>query len=267
MKLVRSALLAAMLAPAAGALGQASLEVIPLRYATVDDVLPVLRPLLEPGGTLTGQRNQLIVRASPDNMAELRRALEAIDRPRRRLQVSVRFDDSRMSEERGVAASGRVGGPGGPGGTVELRAGDSSTASLERVDQRIQVLEGGRAYIATGQARLQPYRQIIRTPAGVVAQDTHIVQETSTGFEVSPRLAGERVLVDVFAQRENPSGMPRGATEAQRVSSSVSARLGEWFELGGIDEAATRDQGGLASSSGARSSGSRKVWLKVEALE
>lgn len=263
MKLVRSALIAAMLAPAGGALGQASLEVIPLRHATADEVVPALRPLLEPGATLTGQSNQLIIRASPGNIAELRRALEAIDRPRTRLQVSVRFEDAHVSANQGIAVSGRAGGA---GGHVELRAQDSRTASEERVDQRLQMLEGARAYIATGQSRPQPYRQIIRTPAGVVAQDTYVVQEMSSGFEVSPRIAGDRVLVDVYAQREKPAGMARGAVDSQRVLSSVSARLGEWFELGGVDESAARDHGGIASSSGARSGGSRKVWMKVEAL-
>ena len=68
------------------------LEIIPLQHRTVEQVLPVLRPLLEPGGTLTGQSNQLIVRASPRNLAEIRSALEAIDRPLRRLQISVRQD-------------------------------------------------------------------------------------------------------------------------------------------------------------------------------
>jgi hypothetical protein len=67
--LIRSALSAVLAALAVHAAGQNMLEIIPLRYRTVDQVLPALRPLLEPGGTLTGQGNQLIVRASPDNLA------------------------------------------------------------------------------------------------------------------------------------------------------------------------------------------------------
>ena len=71
--------LSALALAAAQALAQQSLEIIALRHRTVEQVLPVLRPLLEPGGTLTGQRGQLIVRASPANLAELRQALAAID--------------------------------------------------------------------------------------------------------------------------------------------------------------------------------------------
>ncbi len=39
--------------------------------------------LLEPGGVLSGQSNQLIVRTSPRNLAEIRAALDAIDTPAR----------------------------------------------------------------------------------------------------------------------------------------------------------------------------------------
>ena len=35
-------------------------EVISLRHRTAEQVIPVLRPLLEPGGALSGQYNQLI---------------------------------------------------------------------------------------------------------------------------------------------------------------------------------------------------------------
>src|SRR4030066_117723 len=62
---------------------QGTLEVIPLRHRTVEQVLPVLRPLLEPGGAMSGQSYQLIVRTSPGNLAEIRAALQAIDHPAR----------------------------------------------------------------------------------------------------------------------------------------------------------------------------------------
>src|ERR1700752_1999939 len=82
---------------ASQASGQGALEIIALRHRTADQVLPALRPLMEPGATLTGQGTQLIVRTSPANLAELMRALEAIDRPSRRLQISVRYDDQMES--------------------------------------------------------------------------------------------------------------------------------------------------------------------------
>src|SRR5437016_7924517 len=119
MHLFRIVLAAALAGCAVHSLAQQALEIIPLRHLTVDQVLPALQPLVEPGGALTGQSGQLIVRASPANLAEIKRALEAIDRPPRRLQISVRFDDALETARQGIEAGGRIGGD---GSRVDVRA-------------------------------------------------------------------------------------------------------------------------------------------------
>src|SRR5258706_5874735 len=93
---------------ASGALAQNTLEIIGLRHRLAGEVIPSLQPLLEPGATLSGQGSQLFVRTSPGNLAELRRALEAIDRPARRLLISVRFDSSLEAASRGIEAGARL---------------------------------------------------------------------------------------------------------------------------------------------------------------
>ena len=261
MKLIRSALSAALVCVVCQAAAQQALEIISLKHTTVDQVLPVLRPLLEPGGTLSGQYSQLIVRASPGNIAELRKALEAIDRPSRRLQISVRFDDSLDRAKQGIEASGRIGNR---GSEVDVRAQDSRSTAAERVDQRVQVLEGGRAVIVISQSRPILQRQAIQTPIGTVGQDTFVTQEAATGFEVAPRLSGDRVLLDIAPQRQSFDG--RGGVQGQRVATTLSAPLGEWFEVGGLAQDAARDDRGIASASRSRSSESRRVWLKVEEI-
>ena len=243
--LIRS-VLTAVLASAAMHAASQTLEVIPLRHRTAEQVLPVLRPLLEPGGTLTGQYNQLIVRASPGNLAQLKQALEAIDRPLRRLQISVRFDDASESASQGIEASGRISNR---RSRIDIGAHDQRGSALERVDQRIQVLEGGRALIMTGQSTPVP-----------VTRDTAVIRETATGFEAVPRLAGgDTVLVDIAPQRET-------LDQQQRLVTTVSARLGEWFEVGGAQTATSREDRGIASASRSRVSESRRVWLKIEEL-
>ena len=222
------------------AFAQHALEIISLHHRTAEQVLPVLRPLLEPGATLTGQRNQLIVRTSPANLAELRQALAALDRPLRRLQISVRFDDAGTSESRDIGASGRISNR---GTRIDVRARDDRSQSAERVDQRIQVLEGGRAFIMAGQA--------VPVPGGI--------WETATGFEAVPRLSGDTVMVDIAPQKES-------FDRQQRMATTVSARLGEWFEVGGALSSASRGDRGIASSRRSGAAETRRVWLKVEEL-
>jgi hypothetical protein len=238
--MMRSGLAAILACFAIDAAGQQALEIIPLRHRTVEQVLPVLRPLLEPGATLTGQRGQLIVRTSTANLAELRQALAAIDQPLRRLVISVRFDDAGTSESRDIQAGGRISNR---STRIEVRGEDRNSISNERVDQRIQVLEGGRAFIMAGHAT--------PVPGGI--------RETATGFEAVPRLSGDTVLMDIAPQKESFDRQSRMAT-------TVSARLGEWFEVGSALASAARDDRGIASGSRSRSTESRRVWLKVEEL-
>lgn len=236
---------------AVAAPGQHALEIISLRYRTVEQVLPVLQPLVEPGGTLSGARNQLFLRASPGNVAEIRRALEAIDRPSKRLQISVRFDDALERERRDIAVSGAVSSSGRA--RFSASASEARGTATERVDQRLQVLEGGRAFIASGTSR--PFR----VPGGTEIQDL------ATGFEVVPRLSGDRVLLEVAAQKETPGARP-GSAQGQRVTTTLSARLGEWVEIGGTASSSARGADGIGSASGTRAAGSRSVWVKVEEL-
>ena len=240
---IRFALYVALALLATHASSQNALEIIPLRHRTADQVLPALQPLMEPGATLSGQGTQLFVRASPANLAELRRALEAIDRPLRRLQISVRLDDALERAARDVEASGRISS--NRGGSFELQAQDAQRAGAERVTQRVQVLEGGRAFIYTGQS----------TPIF----DGSVTRETASGFEAVPRLAGGGVLVEI-AQRRDTSG------QQQALATTVSGRLGEWLDVGGAMESAARSDRGIAAARASQSAQSRRVWLKVEAL-
>jgi hypothetical protein len=248
--LALSLLVAFLAVNPATAPAQHALEIIPLRHRTVEQVLPVLQPLVEPGGTLSGNRGQLFLRAGPANVAEIKRALDAIDRPARRLQISVRFDDVEDRERREVAGSATVGSA---GARVTVTAEDSRRSAGDRVDQRVQVLEGGRAFIFAGQSRP------LRVPGST---EIHDIQ---SGFEVTPRLSGERVVLEVAAQRETPGAHP-GQVQGQRVATTVTTRLGEWVEVGGIASQEARDDRGIGAARVARAQQSRRVWLKVEEL-
>jgi hypothetical protein len=100
----------------------------------------------------------------------------------------------------------------------------------------------------------------------VAVQDTTVIQNLDTGFEVTPRVSGTTVFLDISPQRETPGALGQGSVQSQRVSSSVSAQLGEWVELGGAAESATSSGTGALSSREALVSGARRVWVRVEEL-
>ena len=264
-----------LLLSALAALAQGSLEVVPLQHRSAEQVMPILRPLLDPGAALTGQGYQLFIRTSPSNLRDLRQALAAIDTPQKRLLISVRYganaEAARSSiETRGTLRSGDVtlSNQRFPAERtqVETRVISSRSASDERVDQRVQVLEGSRAFISTGQSRPLQRQQVLVGPAGVAVQDTTVIQNLDTGFEVTPRVSGNTVFLDISPQRETPGALGQGSVQSQRVSSSISAPLGEWVELGSATESGAGSAGGVLSSLDASASQSRRVWVKVEEL-
>lgn len=255
----------------------ADLEIIPLRYRTVDQVLPVLQPLVEPGGVLTGQNNQLIVRTSARNLEEIRRALASLDTPQRRLVISVRFDSNTQARDRAVDVRGTVrsgdvaiSNRSVPSSSTRVTIGvrDAESTASERVDQRIQVLDGGRAFIATGESR--PIRQgiVTVTPGGSTVTQGTDFQNASTGFEVVPRVSGDYVTMDIAPQRESfgaAAGRGGASTvESQRAATTLSARLGEWFEIGAVGETASESASGIGSSRDASASSGRRIWVRVD---
>lgn len=223
------------------AIAQGTLEVIPLRHRTADQVVPVLRPLFEPGGVLSGQYNQLIVRTSPQNLAQIRAALDAIDRPQRRPMISVRFDNTLQSARSGVESDARISNR---GSSANLRIEDSRSSRGEQVDQHIQVLEGGQATISTGESR--NYAQ------------------AGTGIAVMPRVSGNNVALDIGAQQE--AFTRGGAIQGERAVSTVRGQLGEWIDLGGASGISTRSDSGILSSRERGASQNRGIWVKVEEL-
>src|SRR5690242_19982240 len=103
-------LISALLAPAVSRAAENQvLEVIPLGYRQAEDMIPMLRPLLAPGGTLTGMKNQLIVRTTPSNLAELKQVLAIADAAPRRLMISVRQTSGMDVSRDSASVQGSVG--------------------------------------------------------------------------------------------------------------------------------------------------------------
>ena len=269
-----------------------SLEIITLKNRTAEQLIPVLKPLLDKSGTLSGMQNQLIVRTTAANLADIKRVLETLDAAPRRLMITVRQDATVDRDRTQADVSGRlstggasIGVPGGGvrGGTVEVqRGGDvlrgriDSTRSLDadRNTQSLQVLEGSSAFIRAGQSVPVQQPQVVRTVVNgrVVDRVNNAVEyrDITSGFYVLPRLAGDRVTLEINPQRDTPArpeqNLPPGSVNVQQASTTVSGRLGEWIEVGGVVQGVASQQTTILGSTRELSSDNRRILLKVEEL-
>lgn len=242
---------------------RAEVEVLPLKYRTAEQIIPVLRPLIEQGGAITGMQNQLVIRASRKNIAELRRVLESIDVAQRRLMIYVRQDSAGGAQAQGGGARVAVGRE--VRASAQVQVYDSRSAAQERLVQQVQALDGVPAMIQIGQSVPVNNRTIGRTVGGgMFASDSITYRDATAGFEVVARIAGERVNLEISPRRDTPGA--DGSVNIQRLSSTASGRLGEWFELGGLTQDESQQGSGLIAGTSALRQDNRRVWVKVEEI-
>ena len=246
--------------------------------------MPVLQSLLEPGDSLSGMNDQLILRASPTTRAQVKQALAAIDTPVRSLLIHVTQNRDDAMSRSGAQTYGKIetgttrviqppAGSAQGGARIEIRSGDSvigaqagstQQAGSTRAQQSVRVVEGGRAFINVGQSVPLPMRQVVQGPGGTMVTETTAYRDSGQGFYAEPRLSGERVTLEISPQYDTPGHQVYGSVNTQRVSTTVSGRLGEWIEIGGANQQFSSQKSGNLSTGSREGYDNRSVWLMVE---
>ena len=110
-------------------------------------------------------------------------------------------------------------------------------------------------------------RQVVVGPGGAMVTDSVVYQDVSRGFYAVPRLNGERVTLELSQQSDSVAAQGRGNINTQRLSTTLSGRLGEWIEVGGTGRQGSAYQSGTLSLSTSDVRESRSIWLMVEEVE
>jgi len=266
---------------------QTVLEVIPLRYRTAPEVIPIIQPMLAREGSVSGFQGQLVVRTTPANLEDIKRMLARLDTAPRQLLISVRQEDEGDRSRSAAEISGSVGGEHGRvtvpgsrdrrGGNVVLRDGDDnvrlhvqegSGSRSVRGTQSVRVMEGREAFLRIGQSVPVRERQVQRSVVGgrVVEQvvESTRYDDAASGIYVLPRVSGDRVTLDISAQRESLSRQPHAGANVQSLITTVSGRLGEWIDIGGTSREASGQQSILLGRTATAARESGRVLIRVE---
>jgi type II secretory pathway component GspD/PulD (secretin) len=241
-------LLALILFTVGQALAAAELEVITLRNRSADQVIEVLRPLLEAGGSISGMNDKLFVRASAENRAQIRQALAAIDTAPRRLMITVRQDNQ------------------AEGGSAGARVWSTRGSAADRGSQQVQVVEGGRALIEVGSSFPVPLQEFAIGPPGAAVSRSVVYRDIGSGFYAQPRLSGDWVTLEISPRQESLSDVQPGVVHSARLATTVSGRLGEWIAIGGTNQEIAGERAGGVTYSTRSGLQVRRILLKVEEL-
>jgi hypothetical protein len=259
-RLFLAAALAAAAAP--GAARAQDVEILTLQHRLAQDVLPRLRPFLDPQGTLEGHGRRLTLRTTRQNSAQLKALLAGLDRAPRRLMVSVREDrpPAETGEPRsahgGVTVDSRRAAQEGPGGERTDRALGRS--------QQLQVLEGERVTVRFDTAIPLRLRRFVIDAQGVTEVRGTAYYDTATAVVLRPTLVAETVSLEISPTQA--SGPARDGTSAM-PSTTLSGRLGEWIPVGGAQLREPPSPADGARAFTTTQTDQRGAWVRVDALD
>ncbi len=269
LKMVKLAFLGYLLLLSASARADYPLEIIPLKHQTVEQMLPLLRPFVEKDGTVTGMNGQLIIRASPQNLVELKKIIDRFDRAPRQLRIAVRQGGAGRFHRRHIGIEGRI--PAGKDGSVTIGRpgadkglhGDISNRSHSystNEEHYVRATEGMPAFIQSGVS--VPVISTAVDPWGRYSVEQRY-RDATTGFYVTPWVNGNQVTLEISPFSRRPTGMPQ-TFAVQKMTTHVTGRLGEWIPIGGSSERRNENGSDITSYSTGTHSSQQPVEVKVE---
>lgn len=213
------------------------LKVIQLSSRTADEVVDLILPFLAPEGTAVASGTKLIIRTSPENLAEVEQLIDQLDQRPAQFEISVLQTSQRTLQElnAGSAIDGAVSSRG-----AQVRARGHLYQTDSKTDgettQKLRIMEGRAAHIEVGRA----YPVILYSGQGYGSGPYYSegtgYQEATTGFAVIPRMAGDEVLLEVSPWSDRFSRLGGGVVNTQSAHTTIRAPLGTWVNFGGQDD-------------------------------
>lgn len=255
----------AALLPAAGACAD-SVEIIELKHRPAEELIPVLKPMVDADGALSGQGYRLFIRSSAGNVEQIRQLVGQLDHAPRQLLISVFQGSERELRSARLSLSAEYQTE--PPGFEASARGLSTRARLQdNPVHRLRISEGAAGYIETGRSipyfsgRVwrAPTRDLIGT--GIEYKDIH------TGFYVLPRLHDDQVTLDISPYKETLSRAGGDMIDSRSVATRVSGPLGRWIEIGAVqtDSRAGRDD--ATSSTSTRRRNDEHIWIRADPVQ
>lgn len=247
------------------------MEIISLKHQTVEQMLPMLKPFLSEDGTVTGMNGQLVIKTSPENLAQLKQIIHKFDRTPRQLRITVREEKSAAYRRHNLDVRGQL--PAGKNGNIVMgqpearqgvqvqAAGGNQTWSTD-ANHFLRATEGMPAFIQAG----------VSVPLATGYQDgwgrfyrERSYQDITSGFYVTPWVNGQQVTLDIRPFSRQPLD-PLGSYRKQEISTRISGRLGEWIDIGGVSMQGQGGRQGVTGLESASVSRQTPVSVKVELL-
>lgn len=228
---------------------RADITVIPLNRSDAGQLLPVIASQLGEGSSVNVWQNQLILNATADETAAIKKLIAQLDNQGRALLISVKSDsaDAQQQSHTQVSISHTQNARSETRITTTSRTLGSSGS--DSALQSIRATEGLPSLISIGQSRLYS------NPDG-----SQQWQAANQQFYATARVNGNVVSIRIEQQDAAFTGQTR--MQNQQLSTQVSGSLGQWILIGSLAGQTRQQTSGLSST---QHRGER-FYLKVDLL-
>ena len=242
-------------------------EVVPVYNRPASEIQPLLMPLLENTDQIVANGDNLIVKTIPERLQAVTKLIRKLDIPLNNLQITViqsrDVTAAQLNAGMGVSLNIPLSNPAEASGSARGYFNQSQGRNNIRYTQTIRTLEGTPAQIKVGNAvpviTYQSYGDGYGYSYG--NRSTQYLEAT-TGFEVTPRLTGRQVTLDVSPWSDRFDAY--GRIQTQAADTSIRANLGEWIEIGNIEESGQNFSNGAFSSNQQFTQNRLRILVKVD---
>lgn len=229
------------------------IHVIPLQHKSAAEIVQAIQPLLDEQDAISHQGQQLLIRSSPASLAEIQTLIEQLDQAPALLLIELQqpISGSRQYQQlRQATETPRL--------SKSYRSGDRDTAINA---QQLQLLDGHSAAITAG--RLVPMAGLSTDAQG---RTRPVIEHKpiSSGFQITPRLIGEQVHIDVAPFAASASA-EAGTIHQQGLVTSVRVPLKQWVEIAGRPEPPHEEQATRRSTHD-RHSEERSIFIRIQRI-
>ncbi|MEQ1529611.1 MAG: hypothetical protein ABL925_09860 [Methylococcales bacterium] len=246
------------------------IEVITVYNRPAAELQPLLSPLLEGTDQVRADGANLLIKTTPERLANIQAFVKQLDTRQANFMITVLQSRRSSAAELNAALRTKLAIQNDrPGqGNVEVMGHiyqtDDSDANESR--QVLRTLEGNAAYIKIGKVYPIQNLQMYQNGYGNIGIATNTqMQEASTGFAVTPRLSGNQVTLDVAPWSDAMNA--RGQIDTQSAQTTLRINLGEWVELGGINETETYNSTGAPARIRQTNDNQMHILVKVDRVD
>ena len=250
-------------------LNATEMATIQLQHRLSEEVVSLVRPLLQPNERIVASPNGLILMAEPQRITELSALVKQLDRRSKQFVISVVQSEQLTVEELNAQVEIEVQVPlnnpndwrGGVSGSLNRSHDDHSI----RIRQKLKVLEGHPGFIEAGEEH----------PVSVIESDGYYsstrrfgYKKATTGFQVIPRMLGHcRIRLQISPWSVRATSGEYGGHTVQSAETTLEVKLSEWFELGTHHQKQDQQRTELLGNQSRRREQDAQIFLKIDSAD